>query len=56
MPKSIEQTKEDAMIKNCTCKHDYQDEKYGKGRRVFNQLAKATGAQEYRCTVCEKKA
>ena len=37
------------MIKLCTCKHPYQDKKYGKGKRVFN-LRKKEGT--YRCTVC----
>lgn len=39
-----------ATIKNCKCKHEYQDRKYGKGRRVKNE----TGNAQYRCTVCEK--
>ena len=39
------------MIKKCTCDHKYQDERYGKGERVHNELE---GAKEYRCTVCEK--
>ena len=43
------------MIKFCTCKHEYQDKKYGKNKRVFNKLAPKSGqAQEYRCTVCGK--
>ena len=37
------------MIKKCTCKHDFQDKKYGKGKRFHNVCAKAG---EYRCTVC----
>lgn len=41
------------MILSCTCRHDYQDIQYGKGRRVFNPLASQSGKpQEYRCTVC----
>ena len=39
------------MIKKCTCEHKYQDEKYGKGNRVHNELASGKG---HRCTVCEK--
>jgi len=39
-------------IKICTCKHDYQDKKYGKRRRVFNALAKKGSVQQYRCTIC----
>ena len=39
-------------IMKCTCKHEYQDKKYGKQNRVFNQKVKAN---EYRCTVCSKE-
>lgn len=39
-------------IKKCTCKdHEYQDEKYGKGNRVFN----ITKLGKWRCTVCGKE-
>ena len=31
----------------CACKHDYQDEKYGKNQRVHNPTKKG-----HRCTVC----
>jgi hypothetical protein len=42
------------MILNCTCKSEYQDEKYGKGRRVHNPMQKSpNGPQEWRCTVCK---
>lgn len=37
------------MILKCTCKHKFQDKKYGKGMRVFNALVKDN---EYKCTVC----
>ena len=37
-------------IINCTCKHQYQDEKYGPGRRVGNLMKDGKG----RCTVCNK--
>ena len=33
----------------CTCKHSYQDEKYGENKRVMNKTDKG-----YRCTVCGK--
>lgn len=36
------------MIANCTCQHEYQDRKYGKGKRVFNETNDGGG----RCTVC----
>jgi hypothetical protein len=37
-------------IVNCTCKHDYQDSKYGAGMRVHNRSDKDTSV--YKCTVC----
>lgn len=37
------------MKSTCSCKHDYQDEKYGKAIRIFNPTGKDN---EYRCTVC----
>ena len=44
---------EKVMIMKCTCKHEYQDKKYGVGSRVHNALApKPGGPQKYRCTVC----
>lgn len=39
-------------IMACTCKHKYQDEKYGKDKRVFNAGAQGTGTKiNYTCTV-----
>ena len=35
------------QVMNCSCKHEFQDKKYGKGKRVFN-----TGEKHDRCTVC----
>ena len=35
-------------IIKCNCKHEYQDSKYGPGRRVANYTAKGHA----RCTVC----
>lgn len=40
------------MIKKCTCKHEFQDEKYGKGYRVHNKTANKE-TSTYRCTVCK---
>lgn len=42
------------MIIPCNCKHEYQDETYGKGNRVHNFATKAGqgGAGAWRCTVC----
>lgn len=40
-------------ILKCSCEHEYQDKKYGKGMRVGNLKAGAkTGPVLYRCTVC----
>ena len=35
------------MIKKCKCKHEYQDKRYGKQKRIFNETDKG-----WRCTVC----
>ncbi len=43
------------MIKKCTCKHEYQDKKYGQNNRVHNICAKDKNAVTYRCTVCGQK-
>ena len=40
------------MIVNCTCEHKYQDETYGKGRRVANKAGKDSNPMK--CTVCGK--
>lgn len=37
-------------IISCDCKHEYQDKRYGAGKRVAN--IKDNG--DYRCTVCDK--
>lgn len=42
------------MILKCSCKHEYQDEKYGKGNRVHNIRENASSNEKYRCTVCKK--
>ena len=41
-------------IKACTCKNDYQDERYGKGMRVHT-VRPPDKAPRYRCTVCLKE-
>lgn len=41
-----------AVIKKCTCVSKFQDETYGKGNRVCNELYKSGKA---RCTVCGKE-
>ena len=41
------------MIRPCTCRHPFQDQKYGTGLRVHNQMQVVKGAPaQYRCTVC----
>lgn len=43
------------MIRQCTCRHPFQDQKYGGGMRVQNQMAGVKGAPaRYRCSVCAK--
>jgi len=44
------------MIKTCDCRHEYQDEKYGKGKRVFNKGIGSKDQPIYRCTVCGQEA
>jgi len=39
-----------SAIIECSCEHEYQDKKYGKKRRVFNNMANG----QYRCSVCSK--
>lgn len=38
-------------IMECSCRHEYQDSKYGKNKRVHNPCKAAKGVN-YRCTVC----
>lgn len=39
-------------IESCTCKSDYQDRKYGAGKRVKNRSGKKGETHKVRCTVC----
>lgn len=41
-------------IKQCSCKHQAQDELYGKGNRVMN-VGGTTAQPTYKCTVCSNK-
>lgn len=41
--------KNGTIILPCSCNHEFQDRRYGKGKRVHNQGAKTT------CTVCGVK-
>ena len=41
------------IVKLCTCKHDFQDRAYGRGRRVHNATSGVGGKKiVHRCTVC----
>lgn len=40
------------IIRRCSCKHEYQDEKYGQGMRVHTPAKLKTGDIKPRCTVC----
>jgi hypothetical protein len=44
-------------IASCTCRSDYQDQQYGRGRRVHNQTKQQSPepARSWRCTVCGKE-
>jgi hypothetical protein len=42
-------------IAQCFCKNDFQDQRYGAGKRVFNSTGTSKGAPTgWRCTVCGK--
>ncbi len=41
-------------IKDCDCKHEYQDKMYGKGKRVHTPMKAGNKEGKYRCTVCAK--
>ena len=49
---SLEKSKKGSgtEIRPCTCHDEYQDARYGKGRRVFN-----LGIKARTCTKCGKK-
>lgn len=44
---------------DCTCKHKYQDDKYGSQKRMANPTTKGKTADNkakiFRCTVCCKE-
>lgn len=42
--------KGETKITRCSCSHEYQDQKYGKGMRVHNPTA--SNPPRHRCTVC----
>jgi hypothetical protein len=37
---------------SCTCVNEYQDKKYGKGKRVFNKGKREGETAYFKCTVC----
>ncbi len=39
----------------CGCVSPYQDKKYGKQMRLFNQCAGTATTKAWRCTVCDNK-
>lgn len=42
-------------IMKCDCEHEFQDQIYGKGMRVWNPLGKGKDqGTNYICTVCGK--
>ena len=39
----------------CSCKHAYQDERFGHGMRAFNKcVSSAASGTKWRCTVCQR--
>ncbi len=45
-----------AKVLWCSCKHDFQDKKYGAKMRVHNSCkGDSPGSLAYRCTVCKLK-
>lgn len=42
------------MIAKCVCENKYQDELYGKGKRVFNPMG-LKGKNGGRCTSCKRE-
>lgn len=39
----------------CSCIHEFQDKKYGKGRRLHNKIKSGNNDEKFRCTVCLKE-
>ena len=42
-------TAKDTRIMACSCRHEYQDRRYGQGQRVHNPRKEG----KYACTVCD---
>ncbi len=48
----IEELWESKMVLFCgMCKHEFQDKRYGKNKRVFNKQRDAN-PQTWKCTIC----
>ena len=39
-------------IMHCKCESEYQDSKYGRGKRLQNKTGGKTKSNDYRCTIC----
>ena len=44
----------ETKVIDCNCNHEYQDGRYGKGKRLANPTKTKDGKQRHRCTVCRK--
>lgn len=44
-----------SIVKDCNCKSEYQDKKYGKQRRLFTVGGKEKTDLKYTCTVCGRR-
>lgn len=46
----------EAKPKTCDCKHEWQEKRYGKNKRLHNPTSKKKGEDiVWRCTVCGKE-
>jgi len=41
-------------VKECTCKHEFQDKRYGKNMRLMNPIKEKSDCN-WRCTVCGRE-
>ena len=55
---SSNKIKENKMIKKCSCKHKFQDKRYGIGMRVHNPAVSKIDKDKkaWVCTVCNKRS
>lgn len=42
-------------VMRCNCQHEFQDEVYGPGMRLFNEKVSGNKVNGYKCTVCGKE-